>query len=64
MADHRKKVECDDVRLNIDSDHEMKHWAKKFGVSQNELRAAIAKAGPVVRDIRVYAKRPRSSETA
>jgi hypothetical protein len=62
MADDRNKVECDDGRLNIDEDREVTHWAEKFGVSRNELRAAIAKAGPIVRDIRVYAKRPRSNE--
>jgi hypothetical protein len=62
MADDRKKVERDDGRLNIDEDREVTHWAKKFGVSRNELRAAIAKAGPIMRNIRVYAKRPRSSE--
>jgi hypothetical protein len=32
--------------------HEVKYWADKFGVTQDELRNAIKAAGPVVRAVR------------
>jgi hypothetical protein len=48
MADdlsQRGKPEPD--RINIHEAHEMRHWSEKFGVSHDQLREAVAKAGPM-----------------
>ena len=35
----------DRQRINTSQDHEVRDWAKKFGVSEDELKAAVAKVG-------------------
>jgi Zn-dependent peptidase ImmA (M78 family) len=37
--------------VNVNDADEMAYWAKKFGVSVLAIRAAVAKAGPLVRDV-------------
>lgn len=37
--------------VNVNDADEMAYWAKKFGVSALAIRAAVAKAGPLVRDV-------------
>ena len=39
-------------RININEDFEVLYWTKRFGVSRDQLKAAIAKAGPKVDDVR------------
>jgi hypothetical protein len=55
MADDLKQTgKPDDQRINIDQDHEVNYWAQKLGVSRDELRRAIAKAGPMVKNVREH----------
>jgi len=35
----------------MDQEYEARYWSNKFGVSQDELRAAVAKVGPMVSDL-------------
>ena len=35
-------------RINVDEDYELTYWSKKFGVSRDRLREAVAKVGPMV----------------
>jgi hypothetical protein len=35
----------DRQRINTSQEHELRDWAEKFGVSQDELKAAVAKVG-------------------
>lgn len=52
MADNQKEVgRPDDTRINVDQDHELTYWSKKLGVSRDRLREAVAKAGPVVKNV-------------
>ena len=52
MADDRSlRGGQDRTRVNIDQDYEAKYWAAKWGVSQEELRAAVAKVGPMASDL-------------
>ena len=52
MADNLKEVgRPDDARINVDQDHELTYWSKKLGVSRDRLREAVAKAGPVVKNV-------------
>lgn len=32
-------------RINMDEEYEVRDWAKKFGVSEDELSQAVAKVG-------------------
>ena len=41
----------DNTRINIHEDHELLYWAKKFGVSQEELVAAVDAVGPITSDV-------------
>jgi hypothetical protein len=52
MADDLKQTgKPDDQRINVDQDHELTYWSEKFGVSRDRLREAVAKAGPMVRNV-------------
>jgi len=52
MADNQKEVgRPDDTRINVDQDHELTYWSQKLGVSRDRLREAVAKAGPVVKNV-------------
>ncbi len=35
----------DRARVNISEQHEIAYWTKKFGVSEEQLRKAVQKAG-------------------
>jgi hypothetical protein len=35
----------DRERINVNEDYEVRDWAKKFGVSEDELRQAVRKVG-------------------
>lgn len=53
MADDLKQTgKPDDLRINVEQEHELKYWSEKFGVSREELRKAVQAAGPMVKDVR------------
>ena len=55
MADDLKQTgKADDARINLEQDYEVGYWANEFGVSRDELRSAVAKAGPLVKDVRAH----------
>lgn len=48
MSDDKTKVgKPDRDRVAIDEDYEVAHLAKKHGVTAEQVRAAIQKAGPM-----------------
>ena len=53
MADDLKQTgKPDDQRINMDQDHEVSYWSEKLGVSREQLRQAVAKAGSsMVKDV-------------
>ena len=52
MADDLKHTrKPDDQRINVDQDHELSYWSNKLGVSRDKLREAVAKAGPMVKNV-------------
>ena len=52
MADDLKQTgKPDDQRINIEQDHEVSYWSEKLGVSREQLREAVAKAGSRVKDV-------------
>jgi hypothetical protein len=38
----------------VHQDYELRYWSKAFGVSPDELRSAVAKAGPMVKHVREH----------
>jgi Protein of unknown function (DUF3606) len=43
-----KRLEGDRNRIDLSRRHEVRHWTKKWRVSPEELRAAVAKVGPSI----------------
>jgi hypothetical protein len=43
--DPKKKGRQDRSRINTSEDYEVRYWSKKFGVSPDELKAAVKKVG-------------------
>jgi hypothetical protein len=53
MADHpRKKGRPDRDRIKIDEEYELRYWSEKLGVSPEQIQSAVAKVGPMVKDVR------------
>jgi hypothetical protein len=46
--DLSKKGMQDRIRINTHEEYEVRYWSEKFGVSQNQLRAAAEKVGTSV----------------
>jgi hypothetical protein len=52
MADDKTKTgRPDRDRINTSESYEVRDWAKRFGVSEGELLAAVRKVGPVATDV-------------
>lgn len=46
MSDDKAKTGGQDrQRINLNEDYELRDWAKKFGVTTDELRKAVARVG-------------------
>ena len=39
-------------RVNTSEDWELKYWSTKFGVTADQLKAAVKAVGPMVTDVR------------
>ncbi len=53
MSDDKDKVgQHDRDRINSRENYEIFDWATKFGVSQERLKEALKKVGPMVADVR------------
>ena len=38
-------------RINVNQEHELRHWSEKFGVTPDQLRDAVEAAGPMADDV-------------
>ena len=57
MSDDKSKAGGQDrLRINTHEDFEVRDWAKKFGVTKEELIAAAKAAGPMAKDVEAYLK--------
>ena len=43
--DTSKKGMQDRARINTSEDYELRYWSEKFGVSRDQLKAAVNKVG-------------------
>jgi len=44
------------IRINVDEDYEVRHWARQLGVTAQKIIAAVEQVGPLVDDIRLHLK--------
>lgn len=53
MADDlTKRGKADRDRINVNEVHEVRYWTKALGVSEAQLRDAVAQAGVMAADVR------------
>lgn len=52
--DLSKRGKQDRDRINVGEDHELRYWTEKFGVSQDELKSAVQKVGPMAKDVQQH----------
>lgn len=52
MSDNLQKKDYNDRdRINIHESHEVAYWTKRFGVTEAQLKAAVAAVGVMVKDV-------------
>jgi hypothetical protein len=52
MSDDKSKAGGQDrKRISLSEDYEVRDWAEKFGVSEDELRRAVEKVGNLAEDV-------------
>lgn len=53
MADNlEKKGPPDGIRINIHESWELRDWSKHFGVTEQQLKDAVAKVGVMAADVK------------
>ena len=62
MADSKQRPGSPDrERINVNEDYELRDWSKKFGVTPEELKAAVAAVGVQAKDVEAHLKSRRGS---
>jgi hypothetical protein len=52
MADDpTKRGTHDRARINVNEDHELLYWAKKWGVTPTQIREAVNKVGVLTKNV-------------
>ena len=51
MDNTTKTSPQDAKRINVHEDYEVRYWTKRFGVTAEELKAAVRKVGVMVDDV-------------
>jgi hypothetical protein len=49
----RDRSRQDQLRIDVNQPHEIRYWTQRLGCSEQELRAAVARAGVMADDVRV-----------
>ena len=58
MADDKTKRGPQDAsRINVHEKYEVEYWTKKFGVTEEQLKAAVAKVGVMAKAVEAELKR-------
>jgi len=52
--DLNQRGNADRTRINVHEEHEVRYWTGKFGVSREQLEQAVAKVGPMTKDVEAY----------
>jgi hypothetical protein len=57
MSDDKTKSHGQDrERINLGEDYEVRDWSRKFGISADELRAAVKTVGDRAAAVEAYVK--------
>ena len=60
MSDDKTKSGGQDrSRINVNEDYELRDWSQKFGVTPDELKAAVAAVGTSASDVEAHLKGQR-----
>jgi hypothetical protein len=51
MSDNKSKTAADRKRINVHDHQELHYWSHRFGVSPEELKRAVSKAGVMADDV-------------
>jgi hypothetical protein len=51
MVDEARRDGTDLSRVSVENDYELDYWAKRFGVSRDEVLKAVAQVGHRVEDV-------------
>jgi hypothetical protein len=54
MADDLKQTGQDRKRINLNEDYEVRDWTQSLGVTEDELRHAVAAVGDRADDVRAH----------
>jgi len=55
MSDDKSKVgKQDRDRINVHQDYELRDWAKRFGISKDELKKAVESVGNSAEAVRQH----------
>jgi hypothetical protein len=58
VPDDKTKIRPQDAtKVNVHEKYELEYWTKKFGVTPDQLRIAVAKVGPSARAVEQQLKR-------
>lgn len=58
MSDDKKKTGSSDrKRINLNEDYEVRDWSKKFGVTPEQLKAAVKAVGSMAEDVEKHLKK-------
>ncbi|WOB08914.1 DUF3606 domain-containing protein [Piscinibacter gummiphilus] len=58
MSDSKQQAGGQDrERINVHQDYELNDWARKYGVTKDELKKAVAKVGDRAKDVEAHLKR-------
>jgi hypothetical protein len=44
----------DRARISLEQDHEVRYWSQRFGIDEQQLRAAVGDVGHSVQDVEQY----------
>ena len=59
MADDQSnRGPADALRINVNEEHELRYWTNALNVSEAVLRAAVAAAGVMAKDVRAHLGKP------
>ncbi|MEO6000567.1 MAG: DUF3606 domain-containing protein [Chitinophagaceae bacterium] len=45
MKENSKKINLDTIKINLNQDHEVQFWSRRWGISTLQLEKAIKNAG-------------------
>lgn len=57
MDNKRNTGSPDRDRIDVSEEYELQGWARKFGVTTNELKKAVKAAGTSAKDVEKYLKK-------